>query len=154
MAQIPENVLIRPMGIGDYEQVYALWIGTPGMGLNSMDDSREGIAKYLKRNPGMSFVAEDGNEIVGVILCGHDGRRGVIHHTAVKEILRRCGVGKALAETAMDALKQEGITKAWLVVKKENALGNAFWEKLGFEDRKDLTFRGVTLDPTLVRIDT
>jgi N-acetylglutamate synthase len=154
MAQPLENITIRPMAIEDYGQVYALWLATPGMGLNSVDDSREGIAKYLRRSPGMSFVAEDGDEIVGVILCGHDGRRGVIHHTAVKGTLRRHGVGKALAEAAMDALKQEGIAKAWLVVKKDNALGNAFWEKLGFEDRKDLTFRGVTLDPTLVRIDT
>jgi N-acetylglutamate synthase len=154
MAQMPENITIRPMEIGDYEQVYALWIGTPGMGLNSIDDSQDGIGKYLRRNPGLSFVATDGDGIVGVILCGHDGRRGVIHHTAVKESIRRRGVGKALADAAFQGLKREGITKAWLVVKKENALGNAFWEKLGFENRTDLTFRGVTLDETLVRIDT
>ncbi|MBN1777130.1 MAG: GNAT family N-acetyltransferase [Clostridiales bacterium] len=145
---------IRLMDIEDYEQVYDLWISTPGMGLNSIDDTREGIAKYLKRNSSMCFVAEDGQEIVGVILCGHDGRRGMVHHTAVKESLRRRGVGKALWEAAAAALRKEGVTKAWLVVKKQNEPGNAFWEQLGFEDRTDLTFRGATLDTTLVRIDT
>ena len=149
-----EGITIRQMEIGDCDQVYALWMATPGMGLNSIDDTREGITKYLKRNPGTSFVAVDGEEIVGVILCGHDGRRGVIHHTAVKHSLRRRGVGKALWEAAADALKREGITKAWLVVKRQNELGNAFWEQLQFENRTDLTFRGATLDESLVRIDT
>ena len=154
MAGTLEGITIRLMAIEDYEQVYALWMATPGMGLNSIDDTREGIDKYLKRNPSTSFVAVDGEEIVGVILCGHDGRRGMIHHTAVKKSLRRRGVGKALWEAAADALKQEGITKVWLVVKKTNELGNAFWEWLGFENRTDLTFRSMTLDDSLVRIDT
>lgn len=149
-----QEITIRPMGLEDYDPVYALWIATPGMGLNSIDDSRDGIAKYLKRNPGFSFVAMEGDTLAGVILCGHDGRRGVIHHTAVKPEYRRRGVGKALAEAAFAALRKEGITKAWLVVKRDNELGNAFWERLGFENRVDLTFRGVTLDDTLVRIDT
>ncbi|MFH1879527.1 MAG: GNAT family N-acetyltransferase [Bacillota bacterium] len=142
------------MVIGDYGQAYALWLGTPGMGLNTVDDSREGIEKYLNRNLGCSFVAEDGGAIVGVILCGHDGRRGVIHHTAVRPEKRRGGVGKALVEAALGALRREGITKAWLVVKKNNESGNAFWERLGFENRVDLTFRGITLEPSLVSIDT
>ena len=154
MALSRNDVSIRLMETGDYDQVYALWLSTPGMGLNSIDDTREGIARYLQRNPATSFVAEVEGAIVGVILCGHDGRRGLIHHTAVKPELRRRGVGKALWDAAADALKQEGITKAWLVVKQENELGNAFWEQLGFENRLDLTFRGVTLDETLVRIDT
>lgn len=148
------DVTIRLMTIEDYEQVYSLWLSTPGMGLNSIDDTREGIAKYLKRNPESCFVAEAGGEVVGVILCGHDGRRGVVHHTAVSARWQRRGVGGQLWEAAADALRREGITKAWLVVKRQNQLGNAFWEQLGFEDRADLTFRGVTLDKSLVRIDT
>ncbi len=154
MTQNVENIGIRLMEIGDYDQVYAMWMATPGMGLNSIDDTREGIAKYLKRNPETCFVAEAGDEVVGVILCGHDGRRGMIHHTAVKQSLRRRGVGKLLWEAAVAALRREGIAKAWLVVKRQNELGNAFWEQLGFEDRVDLTFRSVTLDESLIRIDT
>ena len=95
-------------------------------------------------------MAEDGGGIVGVILCGHDGRRGVIHHTAVKASGPRARRGQgADGARRLRALRREGITKAWLVVKKDNALGNAFWERMGFEHRTDLTFRGVTLDETL-----
>jgi ribosomal protein S18 acetylase RimI-like enzyme len=154
MAQVPEGIMIRPMVIGDYEQVYALWLATPGMGLNSVDDSREGIAKYLRRNPDCSFVAESGGGVIGVIICGHDGRRGMIHHTAVKAEMRGRGIGRALFRAAAEALRRAGIAKAWLVVKRQNEQGNAFWERLGFEDRTDLTFRSVTLDETLVRINT
>ena len=67
---------IRVMSINDYDGVYDLWINTPGMGLNSTDDSREGIEKYLNRNPTSSFVAECNGMIIGVIMSGHDGRRG------------------------------------------------------------------------------
>ena len=154
MTQGLQEIVIRPMGIGDYEAVYRLWISTPGMGLNTVDDSRDGIAKYLLRNPGLSFVAMDGAELAGVILCGHDGRRGIIHHTAVRQALRRRGIARALAEAAIEALKREGIAKVWLVVFRKNETGNAFWEELGFADRTDLSFRGMTLHTTLERIDT
>lgn len=83
---------IRNMTLNDYNQVYALWLDTPGMGLNDIDDSREGIEKYLARNPGTCFVAECDSKIIGVILAGHDGRRGFIHHTAVAESKQRRGV--------------------------------------------------------------
>ena len=150
----PQSITIRPMAIEDYDQVYGLWISTPGMGLNSIDDSRDGIGKYLERNPGTSFVAMDGGELVGVILCGHDGRRGVIHHTAVKAQLQGQGIGKALFEAAVDVLKQQGITKAWLVVKRYNERGNAFWARLGFQERTDLCFHGITLNHAIESIDT
>ena len=154
MAQSSHDITIRPMVIGDYEQVHGLWMKTPGMGLNNIDDSRDGIAKYLERNPGVSYVAADGDEIVGVILCGHDGRRGVIHHTAVKAELQGRGIGKALFEAAVDELKKQGITKAWLVVKRYNKRGNAFWARLGFQERTDLCFHGITLNQSLKNIDT
>lgn len=85
---------IRVMTIDDYEDVYDLWIHTPGMGLNSTDDSREGIQKYLKRNPTTSFVAEEQGKIIGVIMAGHDGRRGYIHHTAILPDYRCQGIEK------------------------------------------------------------
>jgi len=132
---------IRIMTIDDYESVYNLWLNTPNMGLNNIDDSKEGIAKYLVRNPNTCFVAEKGGVTVGVILCGNDGRRGYIHHTAVAQSEQRNGIGTALLGAAMSALEREGISKAALLVFGKNEKGNAFWEKQGFITRPDLIYR-------------
>jgi len=144
---------IRAMTPEDYDSVYALWLSTPGMGLNTTDDSRAGIEKYLARNPATCFVAEEGGEIVGAILSGHDGRRGYIYHTAVRESCRNRGVGSALAERAMGALAEEGIQKVALVVFGRNQIGNDFWEKRGFTRREDLNYRNRAIGQ-LTRIDT
>ncbi|MGN0351811.1 MAG: GNAT family N-acetyltransferase [Roseburia sp.] len=144
---------IRVMTIDDYEQVYDLWIHTPGMGLNELDDSKAGIEKYLKRNPDTCFVAEDEGKVIGVILSGHDGRRGFIHHTAVAEPYRKQGIGQRLVETAMNALDEEGINKVALVAFEKNELGNAFWGHVGFERRMDLVYRNKNIHE-LQRIDT
>ena len=144
---------VRLMTMEDYERVYQLWLSTPGMGLNNVDDSREGIAKYLRRNPTTGFVAEKADEIVGVILSGHDGRRGYIHHTAVKTSERNQGIGGALVDRALGALKNEGIHKVALVVFSKNEVGNRFWENRGFEVREDLIYRNKALSQ-LTRIDT
>lgn len=124
-------MIIRKMTIADYDSVYDLWLNTPGMGLNNMDDSKQGIEKFLRRNPETCFVAEKDNRIIGVILCGNDGRRGYIYHTAVLVTERKRGVGTALVDAAVKALKNEGINKAALVVFSKNELGNSFWEKEG-----------------------
>lgn len=144
---------IRVMSIHDYDGVYNLWINTPGMGLNTTDDSREGIAKYLKRNPTTSFVAECEGNIIGVIMAGHDGRRGYIHHTAVLPTYRNQGIAKKLVDSAMSALDEEGINKVALVAFKKNELGNSFWENRGFTDRDDLVYRNKNIH-ALDRIDT
>ena len=123
---------IRKMLLSDYRDVYDIWVNTPGMGINEYDDSEAGIERYLLRNPETCFVAEKGIEIIGVILSGHDGRRGLIYHMAVKVPERGQGVGCALLDRALAALKNEGITKVYIVVFKNNAAGNAFWEKRGF----------------------
>ena len=136
---------IRIMTINDYEQVYKLWINTPGMGLNNLDDSKEGIVKYLKRNPNTCFVVEKHGVIIGVILSGHDGRRGYIHHTAVSTSEQRNGVGTALVTAVISALKNEGINKVALVVFDNNEKGNVFWEKQGFFMRDDLNYRNKQL---------
>ena len=134
-------MLIRTMVISDYESVYHLWENTSGIGLNDLDDSKEGIEKYLERNPHTCFVAENGKKIIGSILCGHDGRRGFIYHTAVSASERESGIGTALVETAISALEKEGINKAALVVFHSNELGNTFWENRGFIKRSDLIYR-------------
>lgn len=146
-------MIIRNMTITDYDYVYDLWLNTPGMGLNNIDDSRQGIEKYLRRNPETCFVAEKDNMIIGVILCGNDGRRGYIHHTAVSVLERKNGVGTALINAAMNALDREGINKVALVVFANNELGNSFWEKRGFTVREDLIYRNKTINE-LTRIDT
>lgn len=143
----------RVMTAEDYSGVYELWIHTPGMGLNSTDDSEEGIAKYLKRNPTTSFVAEEEGQIIGVIMAGHDGRRGYIHHTAVLPTYRDQGVGKQLVHNAMNALEHEGINKVALVAFEKNEIGNAFWERIGFSKRDDLVYRNKNIH-VLDRIDT
>lgn len=144
---------IRNMQLDDYDSVYALWLSCPGMGLNNLDDSREGITKYLARNPDTCFVAVEDGRIIGSILTGHDGRRGYISHTAVSPSHQRQGIGKQLVEVALDALKQQDINKVNLVVFARNEKGNAFWEKMGFTQRPDLIYRNCTL-VDMVRFDT
>ena len=144
---------IRIMTIADYDKVYKLWTSCKGMGLNNLDDSPEGIAKYLGRNPSTCFVAEENEDVIGVIMTGHDGRRGFIHHTAVHPDCRGRGIGRTLVDRAMEALRNEGINKVAMVVFERNEVGNAFWEKLGFTQREDLVYRNKTLTE-MIRYDT
>lgn len=144
---------IRKMTIKDYEAVYGLWLSCKSMGLNTVDDSREGIERFLDRNPDTCFVAESDGNIVGAIIAGSDGRRGYIYHTAVSPDQRRQGIASKLVEAAMSALENIGITKAALVVFDRNADGNAFWERAGFTVREDLVYRNKSI-ADMVRIDT
>ena len=137
---------IKLMTINDYDKVYQLWTNTEGMGMRSLDDSFEGIERLLKRNPTTNYIAQEENKIVGVILCGHDGRRGYIYHTAVKTGYREKGVGKALVDATLDALKKEEINKVALVVFDSNNLGNEFWQSLGFHIRDDLIYRNLIIN--------
>lgn len=136
---------LRVMEIGDYAAVSALWRATPGVGLNDLDDSRAGIARYLDRNPRTCFIAQIGGELAGAILAGHDGRRGIISHTCVSPKFRRMGIGRALAQAALDALGREGVTKVFLVVFKDDQPGNEFWRDMGFNIRSDLNYRDLRL---------
>jgi ribosomal protein S18 acetylase RimI-like enzyme len=144
---------IRKMGISDYKSVYNLWLSCKGMGLNDVDDSEKGISRFLERNPETCFVALDDGEIIGVILCGNDGRRGYIYHTAVKPSERNNGIGTKLVDRAMKAFEDIGITKVALVVFEKNETGNAFWEKKGFTSREDLVYRNKQITE-MIRIDT
>lgn len=144
---------IRKMSISDYEKVYSIWISCKGMGLNNLDDSREGIERFLLRNPETCFVAEAEETVVGVIMSGHDGRRGYIYHTAVLPEYRNRGIAAKLVENAMSAMKNAGINKVALVVFDRNEGGNAFWEKMGFTVRGDLIYRNKSI-AEMTRIDT
>ena len=144
---------IRKMTIADYEKVYALWMSCKNMGFNDIDDSKEGITRFLERNPNTSFVAIENDELLGIILGGHDGRRGYIYHMSVAEKYRKKGIGSSLVEKCLESFKNEKISKVALLVFKYNENGNSFWEKQGFILREDINYRNIGLRE-LVRIDT
>lgn len=138
---------IRPMTIADYQAVYRLWAETPGVGMRSLDDSEAGIDRFLRRNPSTCFVALEEEEVVGAILGGHDGRRGFIYHTTVRTERRGRGIGRALVDAVCRAMRQEGIHKVALVVFGANETGNGFWQALGWEQRTDLNYYNLSLNP-------
>lgn len=144
---------LRLLTTDDYDAVYALWLSCRGMGLNKEDDSPEGFAAFLRRNPDTCFCAEEDGVLIGAILAGNDGRRGYIYHTAVRDDFRGRGIGRTLVEAAMEALRACGIHKVALVVFAHNNIGNGFWEKMGFTAREDLVYRNRTL-VAMTRIDT
>ena len=133
-----DRITIRKMKTQDYEMVHDLWMTIHKFGIRSIDDSYEGVATFIRRNPTTSIVAELDGVIVGTILCGHDGRRGCFYHVCVREDLRKQGVGKAMATEAMHALIDEHINVISLIAFKDNEEGNAFWNKEGFTLRDDI----------------
>ena len=138
--------MIRTMTMEDYDGVYALWTKIRGFGLRSVDDSREGIDRFLKRNPATSVVAVEDGKVVGSILCGHDGRRGCLYHVCVDEDYRRRGIGKAMVVRAMEELKREHINKVCLIAFTRNDIGNAFWNTIGWTKRLDLNYYDFVLN--------
>lgn len=140
------ETVIRSMSIEDYPAVKALWRSIRGFGIRSIDDSEEGVARFLARNPGISVVAERDEEIVGAILCGHDGRRGCLYHVCVREDCRMQGIGKAMVVFCMEALKKEQINKVSLIAFTKNDVGNAFWKQIGWTKREDLNYYDFTLN--------
>ena len=140
--------LIRPVTIEDYDAVFELWNSTEQSrrALNPVDDSREGIARYLQRNPDTCFAAVSEEKIIGVILTGHDGRRGIIHHLCVHPGCRRMGIASRLVAVAEDALRKEGIQKIFGLVFKDNEAANGFWEDQGYTVRTNLNYRNKSLN--------
>ncbi|MBD5479597.1 MAG: GNAT family N-acetyltransferase [Lachnospiraceae bacterium] len=137
---------IRTMTIEDYEGVYALWMSIKGFAIRSIDDSREGVARFLLRNPDTSVVAEEDGRIIGAILCGHDGRRGCLYHVCVRQECRMRGVGKAMVVFCMEKLKAEQISKVSLIAFTVNDVGNAFWRRIGWTKREDLNYYDFVLN--------
>ncbi|HIW21372.1 MAG TPA: GNAT family N-acetyltransferase [Candidatus Dorea intestinavium] len=122
----------------DYGGVYTLWKSINGFGIRSIDDSRLGVTRFLDRNPTTSVVALYNQQVIGSILCGHDGRIGCFYHVCVHKNFRRLGIGKQMVVFAMRALKKEQITKVTLMAFADNDEGNAFWKQIGWKQREDL----------------
>ena len=131
------SIQYNEMTIQDYADVIDLWQNSPGIGLSAAD-SREGISSYLARNPGHSFVARDQGKLAGAVLCGHDGRRGYLHHLAVWPAYRRQGIGQALVEHCLKRLKAAGVDKCHIFVYNTNSEAHLFWEKVGWLQRTNL----------------
>ncbi|HEX8906272.1 MAG TPA: GNAT family N-acetyltransferase [Longimicrobiaceae bacterium] len=136
------------MTVADVREALDLWAACEGIGLRGVDSPEE-LPKYLARNPGQSFVAREEGRMVGAVLCGHDGRRGYLHHLAVAAQHRRRGIGAALVERCLDALRANGISKCHLMVYHHNAAGQAFWRGAGWHARDDILLmsRNLTDDP-------
>ncbi len=114
--------------------------------MRSIDDSKEGVGRFLERNPQTSVVALEDGKVVGAILCGHDGRRGCMYHVCVHEDYRMRGIGKAMVVFAMEALKKEKISKVSLIAFTRNDVGNAFWNRIGWTKREDLNYYDFVLN--------
>jgi ribosomal protein S18 acetylase RimI-like enzyme len=128
---------IRAMTLDDYEAVYALWRESEGVGLSTADE-KEAIAQFLIRNAGLSQTAWEGARLAGAALCGHDGRRGYLHHLAIAEPYRRRKVGSEIVRSCLRGLRQCGIEKCHLFVFAENAAAQSFWKSVGWTERVDL----------------
>ena len=137
---------IRVMTAEDYESVHALWMTIKGFAIRSVDDSKEGVERFIRRNPDTSVVAEEDGQIVGAILCGHDGRRGCLYHVCVHPDYRRRGIGKSMVVFCMNALKKEKINKVSLIAFTANDIGNAFWRTIGWTRREDLNYYDFVLN--------
>jgi ribosomal protein S18 acetylase RimI-like enzyme len=137
-------VEIRTMGPADCAAALDLWRRCEGIALSDAD-TPAGLERYLARNPGLSFVAEKGDVLIGAVLGGHDGRRGFLHHLAVAPEHRRRGHGRALVERCLAALRTEGIGKCHIMIVAGNDAGRAFWERLGWCGRQDVALMSLTL---------
>ncbi len=142
------QVTIRNLNIEDYDLVIKLWKSTEGIGLSDAD-SQENIKRFLHRNPELSLVAQKGGELVGAILCGHDGRRGYLYHLAIRKDQRLKGFGKELVSNCFQRLKLAGIDKCHIFVFRENEQGIGFWTKNRWESRLDLQIMSSHTDKIL-----
>lgn len=133
-----QDIFIRSMTIDDYDKVHALWMSIHGFAIRSLGDSFEAVQRFLARNPGISVVAEHNDQIVGSILCGHDGRTACFYHVCVDENYRRQGIGSNMVRRCVDSIRSEQISKISLFAYTDNSLGNDFWHKLGFIKREDM----------------
>src|SRR5712671_7861450 len=127
------NIKTREFAISDYDAALELWQRVEGLEIAEGDD-RKGVSHFLARNPGLSRVAVDGSAIVGVALCGHDGRRGHIYHLAVDPAYQGCGLGKRLLDECLEGLRRAGVKRVIIMVAEDNPRGREFWKRSGWEE--------------------
>jgi N-acetylglutamate synthase len=130
---VRDRIVSREFSVDDYEAALQLWQRVEGLEIAEGDD-RDGVAQFLARNRGLSRVAIDGSAVVGIALCGHDGRRGHIYHLAVDPAYRGCGVGKRLVDECLKGLRRAGVTRAIILVANDNLRGAEFWKRRGWEE--------------------
>jgi len=134
---------LRPMTEEDIPDALALWSGMSGLSLFPCD-SRDGLSRYLKRNPGLSVVARKEGRLVGAALAGHDGRRGFLHHVAVAPDFRRRGVGRAMVDWCVKVVTAEGIGRCLILVNAGNEEAKDFWRHIGWIDRPNVQVMAIT----------
>ena len=138
------NIDTREFSIKDYDAAIGIWRRVEGLEIAEGDD-REGIAQFLTRNPGLSRVAIDGAAVVGVALCGHDGRRGHVYHLAVDPAYQRCGLGKRLLDECLNGLRSAGVKRVIIMVADDNQRGAEFWKRQGWEEISSAVLMGIDL---------
>jgi ribosomal protein S18 acetylase RimI-like enzyme len=139
-----DNIKTREFSISDYDAALELWQRVEGLEIAEGDD-RESVAHFLARNPGLSRIATDGAAIIGVALCGHDGRRGYIYHLAVDPFYRGGGLGKRLIDECLSGLRRAGLKRALILVANDNPLGQKFWRRCGWEEVPGPIVMGIDL---------
>jgi len=139
------SVQYRSMLPEDFGALLELWSNTPGVDV-TRSDTFEGLSFFLERNPGLSFVAESGGQIIAAIMCGHDGRRGFIHHLVVYTPFRRQGIAQNLVTSSLNALELIGLEKCHLFIRRDNTTGLQFWKKIGWEERLELAMASFTFE--------
>jgi ribosomal protein S18 acetylase RimI-like enzyme len=128
---------IREMTAGDLDRVITLLRQTGGVTVRDVD-SKEALDRYLNRNPGFSFIAEDVSELAGFVMSGHDGRRGYLHHLILAPAHRNKGLATRLVNACLDKLEAEGIRKSHIDVFATNGAAMEFWQKIGWQRRTDI----------------
>lgn len=146
-SKIPTKIRLRSLCEDDYPQLFALWQSIEGFGIRMLDDSEEGVRRFIRRNPDCSVAAVLNGRLVGAILCGHDGRQASLYHVCVAPGYRKHGIGEAMVQFCLEALRREKIHRACLVAFDTNEAGNAFWQRLGWQRRDDLRYYQYIINP-------
>lgn len=135
---------LREFRLEDYERVIDLWENAgPGIGIGR-SDTREEIAKKLERDPDLFLIAELDGKVIGSVIGGFDGRRGIVYHLAVEAAYRGSGIGGMLMEELEQRRRAKGFLRAYLLVKQDALDVVEFYRKIGW-DTFGVTIMGKSL---------
>ncbi len=140
-SSLPAKIILREFQYpSDYPQIIDLW-KQAGEGIHlRRSDEQEEIAKKLQRDPDLFLVAELDESIVGSVIGGFDGRRGMVYHLAVAAPLRKLGIGTALMDELEKRMKQKGCIRTYLLVMRDNLEAIRFYENFGWEQMNLLIY--------------